>query len=323
MESLLKRPRRNRRNDAVRALCRETELLPHDFIMPFFVVPGVGRKEPLPSLPGVYRYSADELVKEAAFLHAKGIRGVLLFPAEAEKDIRGSFALSPQGTVPEAISFLKKEIPSLYVFSDIALDPYTLHGHDGIVDATGYVVNDETVEVLCQMAVVHAEAGVDCVAPSDMMDGRVGAIRRVLDRKGYTEVGILSYAAKYASSLYGPFREVLGSRLAFGDKKSYQMDPANRKEALREALLDEEEGADMLMVKPALFYLDVIAEIQQKSLLPICAYQVSGEYAMIAAAAEKGYLNADAVFLEASIAIKRAGADAIISYATPRLISLL
>lgn len=320
---MLKRPRRNRKNESIRSLCGETLLSPQDFIMPFFVVPGTGRKEPIASLPGVFKYSKDELVKEAALLHAKGVSSILLFPAEANKDLQASFALSPGEAIPEAIAFIKKEIPSLHIFCDVALDPYTSHGHDGIVDSKGYVLNDATVEILQKMALLYAEVGADYIAPSDMMDGRVGAIRRALDEKKYTDVGILSYTAKYASSLYGPFRAALGSTLQFGDKKSYQMDPRNVREALKETALDEEEGADILMVKPALFYLDVIAKMKQATHLPICAYHVSGEYSMVMAAAEKGYLDADKTFLEALISIKRAGADCMVSYAIPRILPLL
>lgn len=320
---MLKRPRRNRKTEAVRSLCQETYLSPQDLIMPFFVVPGEGRKEPIPSLPGVFKYSKDELVKQAALLHAKGVSSILLFPAEARKDLEGSFALSSEEAVPQAIAFIKKEIPSLHVLCDVALDPFTSHGHDGVVDSTGYVLNDATVAILQKMALLYAEMGADCIAPSDMMDGRVSAIRRALDEKKYTEVGILSYTAKYASSLYGPFREALGSQLQFGDKKSYQMDPRNVREALKEMALDEEEGADILMVKPALFYLDVIAKMKMATHLPICAYHVSGEYSMVMAAAERGYLDADRTFLEALISIKRAGADCMVSYAVPRILSML
>ncbi|MBS0626914.1 MAG: porphobilinogen synthase [Verrucomicrobia bacterium] len=320
---MLKRPRRNRKTEAVRSLCQETYLSPQDLIMPFFVVPGEGRKEPIPSLPGVFKYSKDELVKQAALLHEKGVSSVLLFPAEARKDLQGSFALSPEEAVPKAISFIKKEIPSLNVLCDVALDPFTSHGHDGVVDSNGYVLNDETVAILQKMSLLYAQMGADCIAPSDMMDGRVGAIRRALDEKKHTEVSILSYTAKYASSLYGPFREALGSELQFGDKKNYQMDPRNVREALKEMALDEEEGADILMVKPALFYLDVIAKMKMATHLPICAYHVSGEYSMVMAAAEKGYLNADKTFLEALISIKRAGANCMVSYAVPRILSML
>lgn len=321
--TMLKRPRRNRVNGAIRSLCQETLLSAADFIMPFFVLNGENRKESIASMPGMYKMSKDLLVEEAKHLHAKGVPAVLLFPAEAKKDLEGSYAFCKEGIIPQTVAFLKKEIPSLHVMCDIALDPYTSHGHDGIVDGKGYVLNDQTVSILEKMALVYAEAGADCMAPSDMMDGRVAAIRRALDSKGHKEVGILSYTAKYASSLYGPFRDVLGSHLQFGDKKSYQMDPRNIREALKEMTLDEEEGADILMVKPALFYLDVIAKMKQVSHLPIAAYHVSGEYAMVMAAAEKGYLDADKTFLEALLSIKRAGADCIVSYAIPKVLELI
>jgi porphobilinogen synthase len=317
---MLQRPRRNRRTQAIRSLCQETFLCPQNFIMPFFVTPGEKKKEELQSLPDVYKMSKDEIAKEAAKLHKSGVPGVLLFPVDVKKDDLGSEALSSQGIIPETIRFLKKEIPSLSVLADVALDPYTSHGHDGIVNEHGSVLNDETVDILTKMSVMLAESGADFVAPSDMMDGRVKAIREALDAENHQEVGILSYAAKYASSLYGPFRDTLGSKLRFGDKKSYQMNPANVREAIREALLDAEEGADALMIKPALFYLDVIAKIKEKVHLPICAYHVSGEYSMVMAAHEKGYLQLEAAFLEALTCIKRAGADCIISYALPKIL---
>lgn len=322
---MLKRPRRNRRTSAIRSLCQETLLSTQDFIMPFFVVEGKNRKEPLSSLPDIYKFSKEELVKEAESLHKQGIQALLLFPVEEkrEKDPLGSRALCPKGIIPEAVRLLKQEIPSLCVMCDVALDPYTSHGHDGILNHKGYVMNDETVDVLTKMALLYAECGADWIAPSDMMDGRVAAIRRYLDQAKFTEVGILSYTAKYASSLYGPFRETLGSALQTGDKKSYQMDPRNVREALREGKLDEEEGADALMVKPALFYLDVIAKMKEAFDIPICAYHVSGEYSMVMAAHEKGYLDAEKTFLEALIGIKRAGADFMISYALPKILKYL
>lgn len=317
---MLKRPRRNRNTPAIRSLCQETYLRPQNFIMPFFVLPGEKKKEEISSLPGVYKLSKDEIVKEAFRLHTAGVPAIVLFPVGVQKDSKGSGALELSGPVPEAIRFIKKEIPSLCVMADVALDPYTSHGHDGIVNEKGYVLNEKTIEVLSEMALVLAESGVDFVAPSDMMDGRVKAIRQALDSHSYQDVGILSYTAKYASSLYGPFRDALGSKLQFGDKKTYQMNPANVREALREAMLDEEEGADALMVKPALFYLDVIAKIKEATTLPLCAYHVSGEYAMVMAAHEKGYLNQEQAFLEALTSIKRAGADFIISYALPKIL---
>lgn len=316
------RPRRNRRTPAIRSLVGETLLLPSDLVAPFFLIPGEKERTSIDAMPGVDRMSMEPLLKEAEALHRKGIQAIALFPviAKEEKDHQGSYALREDGVVPRAIARLKKEIPSLCIITDIALDPFTSHGHDGLVGETGEVLNDPTVDVLAAMAILHAEAGADLVAPSDMMDGRVKKIRARLDASGYQEVGILSYTAKYASSLYAPFREALGSQLLFGDKKSYQMNPANAREALREAQLDFEEGADMLMVKPALFYLDVIAKIRANSPLPLCAYHVSGEYSMVMAAHERGFCDASKVFQEALLSIKRAGADFIISYATPLII---
>ncbi len=322
---MLKRPRRNRKNPAIRALCQETYLSPQDFIMPFFVLEGQKRNETNPSLPGLYKYSSDLIVQEAERLHKAGVPGVLLFPVveSHKKDPTGSYALSSTSDLLQTIQLLKQEIPSLCVMVDVALDPYTSHGHDGVIDETGKVLNDETVSILSELSLLFASSGADFVAPSDMMDGRVEAIRKTLDIKGFQETGILSYTAKYASSLYGPFRDILQSQLKAGDKKSYQMDPRNIREALREAQLDEEEGADVLMVKPALFYLDVLAKIKEQTHLPLCAYHVSGEYAMILAAEEKNYLQADKAFMEALISIKRAGADFMISYALPRILPFL
>ncbi len=319
---MLKRPRRNRKTPAIRSLCQETLLSPEDFIMPFFVLEGEKRDETDPSLPGLYKLSLDEMLKKAEKLHKAGVPGVLLFPIEdaQNKDATGSKALSPQGLLPQAVQLLKREIPSLCVVCDVALDPYTSHGHDGVINEKGHVLNDETVSLLSQISLLFAESGADMIAPSDMMDGRVAAIRKHLDGSKFQDVGILSYTAKYASSLYGPFRDTLKSHLTIGDKKGYQMDPRNVREALREAKLDEEEGADALMVKPALFYLDVLAKMKEATHLPVCAYHVSGEYAMVMAAQEKGYLNAEKAFLEALISIKRAGADFMISYALPHIL---
>jgi porphobilinogen synthase len=317
---MLQRPRRNRKTEAIRSLHQETLLSSKDLIMPFFVLKGECRKEENKDLPGLSKLSKDEIVKEAKKLHALGLQAILLFPAETIKDEMGTEALCLDGAVPGAISLLKKEIPSLCVLCDIALDPYTTHGQDGVLDKNGYVANDATVEILSKMSTFLAECGADGVAPSDMMDGRVEAIRRALDAKGFTETAIISYTAKYASSLYGPFRDTLGSQLQKGDKKTYQMDPCNAKEAVREALLDEQEGADALIVKPATFYLDIIHKVKQATHLPIYAYHVSGEYAMIMAAHKKGYLDAEKAFLEALTSIKRAGADCIISYAAPLIL---
>ncbi len=322
---LYKRPRRNRKTPSIRSLVEETILRPADLVAPFFLLPGENRSVPITSMPGINRLSADLILKQAESLHAAGIPAIALFPVlnSEKKDPEASAALEENGLVPQAIALLKQEIPSLCVITDLALDPFTSHGHDGIVNEKGDVLNDPTVETLAKMAVVHARAGADLVAPSDMMDGRVKVIRNLLDRHNYQDVGILSYTAKYASSLYSPFRDALGSQLKFGDKKTYQMNPANAREALLEASLDEEEGADMLMVKPALFYLDIIAKMRTHTQLPICAYHVSGEYAMVMAAHEKGYCDANRVFYEALLSIKRAGADFIFSYATPQILPLI
>lgn len=318
----MQRPRRNRRTPSIRALVEENGLCPQDLVAPFFVLPGNGNIQTIESMPGVNRLSVDLILKEAEALHRSGVPALALFPVVApeEKDVQASLALKEEGVIPLAVQRIKKEIPSLCVITDLALDPFTSHGHDGLVGENGEIVNDPTVSVLAEMAVLHAQVGADLVAPSDMMDGRVRAIRQKLDVSGYQNVGILSYTAKYASSLYTPYRNAVGSQLQFGDKKTYHMNPANAREALWEATLDMEEGADMLMVKPALFYLDVIAKLRAHSHLPVCAYHVSGEYAMVMAAHERGFCQATDVFLESLISIKRAGADFIISYATPLLI---
>jgi porphobilinogen synthase len=293
--------------------------------MPFFLLPGKNVKQEIPTLPGICRLSADLIVEEAERLHRQKVPAIALFPVipREEKDAQASAALQPHGLIPSAVRLIKKEIPSLCVITDVALDPFTSHGHDGLIDAQGEVLNDPTVALLSQIALIHAEAGADLIAPSDMMDGRVGAIRCYLDSHGHQHVGILSYAAKYASSLYSPFRDALGSQLSQGNKKTYQLNPANIREALREARLDEEEGADMLMVKPALFYLDVLSALRKATALPLCAYHVSGEYAMVMAAHQRDMLDAASVFHEALLCIKRAGADFILSYATPLLLPLL
>lgn len=305
----------------MRALVQESHLLPSDFVIPLFVVEGVKQKQVIPGFPGVFRFSRDLLIKEAERLHAQGILAIALFPMveRALKDEKGSEAISQDNLMARAIADLKRELPDLLVIADVALDPYTTHGHDGIVNAQGEVLNDETVEQLVHMALVLAQVGVDIVAPSDMMDGRIGAIRKGLDGAGYAHVGILSYAAKYASALYGPFRSAVQSTLQFGDKRGYQLNPGNRREALLEGKLDEEEGADMLLVKPALFYLDVIAALKKETHIPVGAYLVSGEYAMVMAAHEQGHLDGPSVLHEALLAIKRAGADFIVTYALPQL----
>lgn len=323
--NLLKRPRRNRISSTIRSMTQETRLHSSDLIAPFFIVKGTNQKQAIPSLPGVYRFSIDLLLKEIEQLIALGVFSIALFPVTdlEEKDAQGSFALNPEGLLFQAIRLIKKEFPLICVITDVALDPYTSHGHDGLVNSQGYVLNDETVETLAQLAILQARAGADIVAPSDMMDGRVAAIRKELDKHSFIDVGIIAYSAKYASSFYAPFRDALQSAPKLGDKKSYQMNPANSREALLECQMDEEEGADFIMIKPALPYLDIIAKIRQSTFLPIAAYQVSGEYAMIMAAAEKGYLDADEAFMECSLSIKRAGADIIFTYAACRLAALL
>jgi porphobilinogen synthase len=310
---LLFRPRRLRRREALRRMVRETHLRPEDFIYPLFAAPGTRVRQEVASMPGVARLSADLLVDEAKAALDVGVPAVLLFGLPARKDDTGSEAASPKGAVQQAVRLLKKKLPELVVITDVCLCGYTSHGHCGLLSGRE-VDNDATLELLSQVAVSHAEAGADMVAPSDMMDGRVGAIREALDERGFEMVPIMSYAVKYASSFYGPFRDAAESAPAFGDRRSYQMDPANIREALREAALDVEEGADLLMVKPALPYLDVIAQLAAEFDLPLAAYQVSGEYAMIKAAAANGWLDETAVMLESLLSIKRAGADLILTY---------
>ena len=319
---LLFRPRRLRRTDALRRLVRETHLRREDFIYPMFAAPGQGVRVEVPSMPGVHRLSVDNLVEEAREAADLGVLAVLLFGLPPKKDDTASEAASPRGTVQQAVSQLKKQLPDLVVITDVCLCGYTSHGHCGLIHR-GEVDNDATLEVLAQVALSHAEAGADMVAPSDMMDGRVGAIREALDERGFEMVPILSYAVKYASSFYGPFRDAAECAPQFGDRRAYQMDPANLREALREAALDVEEGADILMVKPALPYLDVISQLAGEFEQPIAAYQVSGEYAMIKAAAQNGWLDETAVMLESLLAIKRAGADLILTYFAKQAASLL
>ena len=289
-----------------------------DLIYPLFVIEGSRRREAILSMPGIERLSIDELLREAEECEQLGIPAVALFPVppSEKKSPDGGEAYNPEGLVPRAVRALKRHCPELGVITDVALDPYTSHGQDGVIDANGYVVNDATVEVLIRQALSHAEAGADVVAPSDMMDGRVKAIREALEAGGYVNTKILAYAAKYASHFYAPFREAVGSaaKLGGGDKRSYQMDPANAEEALREVALDISEGADMVMVKPGMPYLDILYRVKQAFGVPTFAYQVSGEYAMIMAAARNGWLDENAVILESLTAFKRAGADAILSY---------
>ena len=318
---LSRRPRRLRRNASVRALVQETRVTADDFIYPLFVREGEGAGEPVPSMPGVERHTIEGLVAECRAAAALGIKAVALFPVTLVelKDERGTEALNPDCLVLRAVKAVKAAVPDLVVITDLALDPYTTTGHDGVLNAAGNDVdNDATVEILAKMAVVQADAGVDWVAPSDMMDGRVGAIRSALDAAGHTQVAILAYSAKYASAFYGPFRDAVGSQQAVGknylDKKTYQLNPANPRESMMEAALDIEEGADVLMVKPAGAYLDILCHLRQLTDSPLAAYQVSGEYAQIHAAAEKGWLNYTATRDESLLAIKRAGANLILTY---------
>ncbi len=319
--ALTHRPRRLRRQPTRRALVAETVLRVDDLIAPLFVVEGKGRPEPIASMPGVNRFNLVDLVKECAELHALGVPAVALFPKleAALKDATGTQALNKNTLILRAVRAVKKALPTLTVITDVALDPYTDHGHDGVLTAKqDDVDNDRTVEILCRMAVLQAAAGVDFVAPSDMMDGRVGAIRQALDAAGYTSTGILAYSAKYNSAYYGPFRDAVGSAQAAGtrllSKATYQMNPANRREALSEVALDESEGADIVMVKPAGPYLDIIREVRNASKKPLAAYQVSGEYAQIHAAARLGWLDLVRCRDESLLAIKRAGADMILTY---------
>ena len=310
------RMRRMRRDEFSRRMMRETLLTPADFIYPVFVLEGSGQREPVPSMPGVERMSIDLLVQEARESAALGIPAMALFPVtlmEAKSE-DACEAYNPDGLAQRAVRALKEAVPELGVVTDVALDPFTTHGQDGLIDATGYVMNDETVEVLVKQAVSHAEAGADIVAPSDMMDGRIGAVRAALEQAGHIHTRILAYSAKYASSFYGPFRDAVGSaaNLGAGNKYSYQMDPANSDEALHEVRLDLEEGADM--VKPGMPYLDVVRRVKESFQVPTFVYQVSGEYAMLMAAAQNGWLDERAVVLESLVCIKRAGADGILSY---------
>ncbi len=313
-----RRMRRMRRDDFSRRLMRETTLTVDDLIWPVFVLEGEGRREAVPSMPGVERLSIDLLLEEAAQLVALGVPAVALFPVTplACKSEDAREAYNPEGLAQQAVRALKQAFPDLGVITDVALDPFTTHGQDGLIDNTGYVLNDETVAVLVKQALSHAAAGADVVAPSDMMDGRVQAIRDALEGAGYTNTRILAYAAKYASSFYGPFRDAVGSAasLGAGNKYTYQMDPANSDEALWEVGMDLEEGADMVMIKPGLPYLDIVRRIKDQFGVPTFVYQVSGEYAMLKAAAEKGWLDERTTVLESLLAIKRAGADGILSY---------
>lgn len=305
-------------------MVQETIISPNDFIVPLFIVEGTGIKEEIASMPDYYRYSLDLLKDEVKTLWSMGLKSVLLFVKVPDnlKDNKGTEAINANGLMQRAIKTVKDVAPDMYVMTDVALDPFSSYGHDGIVE-NGEILNDETAEVLAQMSVSHAQAGADMVAPSDMMDGRILYIREALEEEGFKNTGIMSYSAKYASAFYGPFRDALDSAPGFGDKKTYQMDPANRSEAIRETLMDIDEGADIVMVKPGLCYLDIVRDLKNEVEAPISVYQVSGEYAMLKAAAEKGWLNHDAVMMEQVTAIKRAGADLIASYFAKDVVKLL
>jgi porphobilinogen synthase len=313
--SLPIRPRRNRQSAAIRGLVRETRLSAQQFILPLFITEGRA-EEPIASMPGCQRWSLDGLVREAISAWEAGVRAIVLFPRIADdlKTRQAEEAWNDAGLVPRAIKALKAALPDLAVITDVALDPYNSDGHDGLVADDGRILNDETVVALCRQALCHARAGATIVSPSDMMDGRVGALRTALDSDGFQGVSIMSYTAKYASACYGPFRGALDSAPKAGDKKTYQMDPANAREAVREAMLDEAEGADILMVKPAGFYLDIIHQLRSETNLPLAAYQVSGEYLMIKAACAAGWLDERKIVLESLTAIHRAGADMILTY---------
>jgi len=331
--SLTRRPRRNRRTDAIRSAVRETSLSASNLVLPVFVLEGDAAPEPVTSMPGVERLNLADTIALAQRAWSLGVRSMAIFPASVSAELKsadGSEAWNPEGLVQRTVRGLHLALPGLTVITDVALDPYTTTGHDGIMGSTPHgddLLNDVTVEALVRQALSQAEAGTDMVAPSDMMDGRIGAIRRALDDAGHEDVGILSYCAKYASCFYGPFRDAVGSASAAGtrklDKRTYQMDPANRREAMAEVALDEAEGADAVMVKPAGPYLDVIRDVRAATTLPVAAYQVSGEYAMLAAAGEKGWLDFEAAAMESLLGIRRAGADIILTYFAVRAAELL
>ncbi|WP_298298972.1 porphobilinogen synthase [Hydrotalea sp.] len=321
---LQKRNRILRKSAAIRSLVAETVLTPNDFIVPLFIQEGQHQKTEISSMPGYFRNSVDITVQEVKELYRLGIKSILLFvkALDATKDNEGKEAWNPNGLMQRSIKAIKDAVPEMIVMTDVALDPYSIYGHDGIVK-DGEIVNDETVEALVKMSVSHAVAGADIVAPSDMMDGRIGAIREALEESGFTKTGIMSYSAKYASCFYGPFRDALDSAPGFGDKKTYQMNYANRLEAINETLQDIEEGADIVMVKPAMAYLDIIREVKNNVTIPVSAYHVSGEYAMIKAAAERGWLDENKAIIESLTSIKRAGADLIATYFAKQAVLLL
>ena len=321
---LQRRNRILRQTPAIRAMVAETILTPNDFIVPLFIDEGKGVELEIPSMPGYFRRSLDGTVKEVKELWSMGIKSVLLFVKSKDelKDNTGKEAWNPEGLMQRSIKAIKAAVPEIIVMTDVALDPYSSYGHDGIVE-NGEIVNDPTVEALIKMSLSHAAAGADWVAPSDMMDGRIGAIRQALEQHGYTRTGIMAYSAKYASCFYGPFRDALDSAPGFGDKKTYQMDTANRLEAVKEALMDVEEGADIVMVKPALPYLDIIREVKNAVNVPVSAYNISGVYAMIKAAAKMGWINEEKAIIETLTSIKRAGADLIATYFAKDAVKLL
>lgn len=320
-------PRRNRilrQSAALRSMVSETTLSPNDFIVPLFIIEGKDIKQEISSMPGYYRLSIDHAVKEVKELWSMGLKSVLLFIKcrEEVKDNKGTEALNPNGLMQQSIKAIKNAVPEMLVMTDVALDPFSSYGHDGIVE-NEEILNDATVEVLAKMSVSHAQAGADFVAPSDMMDGRVAAIRQALEENNFTKTGIMSYSAKYASCFYGPFRDALDSAPGFGDKKTYQMNYANRIEAIKETLMDVEEGADIVMVKPALSYLDIIREVKNAVDVPVSAYNISGEYAMIKAAAKMGWIDEDKAIIETLTSIKRAGADLIATYFAKQAVKLI
>ena len=321
---LQRRNRILRQTPAIRSLVAETKLSPDDFIAPLFIDEGTNVVHEIPSMPGYYRRSVDGTVKEVKELWSMGIKSVLLFIKckDELKDNKGTEAWNPEGLMQRSIKAIKDAVPGMLVMTDVALDPYSSYGHDGIVE-NGEIVNDPTVEALVKMSLSHAQAGADIVAPSDMMDGRIGAIREGLEKSGFTKTGIMAYSAKYASCFYGPFRDALDSAPGFGDKKTYQMDYSNRIEAVKEAIMDVEEGADIVMVKPALSYLDIIREVKNAVDIPVSAYNISGEYAMIKAAAKMGWINEDKAIIETLTSIKRAGADLIATYFAKDVIRIL
>lgn len=321
---MLRRPRRNRQSPAIRAMVEETTLSVNDFIYPMFVMEGNNITSEVKSMPGIYRYSLDKMLEEMSVVEDLGIRSIALFPllTEDKKDKIASESYRQGSLYLEAINQIKNKFPAIAIMSDVAMDPYSSDGHDGYVDEKGNILNDRTLEILGQMAVAQAQAGADIVGPSDMMDGRIGYLRQLLDASSFTNVSIMAYSAKYASAFYGPFRDALDSAPKFGDKKTYQMNPANTREALLEASLDYEEGADFLMVKPALAYLDIIKSLNDNFNIPIAAYNVSGEYAMVKAAAQNGWLDGTRTMVESLTSIKRAGAKIILTYFAKEYASL-